>query len=263
MQIVNTLAAGRWRFSVAYRKRMRTDAPKVRKAKTEHSTMAQRVLNKRLSHIGLTGILCNFVDNPEAMFVTLTFDSKHYPETDKDTELFDFAYKEAKLFLQRARRLTQRREQDMKTVFVVAGGDNVRRHVHVVCDCLDGEDLRALWDRGNVDWHRLEDRQDDPMKWDFVRENGNVDPAQIAGYLMENAACCPLGKHPWHASRNCERAERVESYEIPDNQPIPAPEEADIINEEIKRNDYSEFRILELILPKVQEVQHKPKRASA
>ena len=250
MQVVHTIAAGRYRFSVAYRKRQRSDTPKAREKKLHHSNASQRILNKKLSHVGLTGIIANnFADNPEAMFVTLTFDSNHYPDTDKDSELFKWAYKETKLFLQRAKRLTARRELEMRSVFVIGGGDNVRRHVHVVLDSLTGADLKALWDRGNIDWHRLNQRQDDPMKWDFVRDNGNVDPAQIAGYLMENAACCPVGKHPWHASKNCQRAETIEKYEIPDCTPIPMPDDADVINQETKDNGYSEFRILEMILP--------------
>ena len=262
MQIVKTIAAGRWRFSVAYRKRIKTDSPKARNAKIQHSTDAQRILNRRLSHVGLTGIIANtFADSPDSQFVTLTFDSGHYLATDKESELFDYAYKEAKLFLQRSRRLTARRDQEMHSVFVIGGGNNVRFHIHVVLDTLTGEDLRALWDRGNVDYHRLDVRQEDPMKWDFVRDNGNVDPAQIAGYLMENAACCPLGKHPWHASKNCQRAETLETYEIDDNVPIPAPDDADIITEERKSNAYSEFRILECILPKRQEVWIPPSAA--
>ena len=256
MQIVKTIAAGRWRFSVAYRKRLRSDSPKARAAKIQHSSEAQRILNKRLSHVGLTGILANnFTDLPGSQFVTLTFDSNHYPDTNKETELFDYAYKQAKLFLQRGRRLIKRRGQELHSVFVIGGGNNVRFHIHVVLDCLTGDDLRALWDRGNVDYHRLGIRQDDPMKWDFVRDNGNVDPAQIAGYLMENAACCPLGKHPWHASKNCIRSEAIESYEIADNTPIPIPDDADVIVEEKKSNSYSEFRILECILPKSEIVR--------
>lgn len=255
MQVVHTIGAGRYRFSVAYRKRSRSDSPKARAKKAEHSTAAQRILNKKLSHVQLTGIIAeNFADNPDALFVTLTFDSQHYPDTQKDSELLTFAHKETNLFLQRSRRLTARRGQDLKTVFVIGGGNNVRRHVHVVCDSLSGEDLLALWGRGNVDWHKLSDRQDDPMKWDFVRDTGNVDPAQIAGYMMENAACCPVGKHPWHASRSCVRAETVEVYEIPDYTPIPMPEDADVINQETKDNGYSEFRILEMILPFGQNV---------
>lgn len=250
MQIVKTIGAGRWRFSVAYQKRERKDTPRVRAAKTEHSTAAQKVLNRRMSHVGLTGIIAeNFADAPGAMFVTLTFDSKHYPAGAKESEQWDYAYKEGKLFLQRAKRLCARRQQELRTVYVVAGGNNIRHHIHLLCDALTGDDLRALWDRGNVDFHPLAVRQDDPFKWDFVRDGGNVDPAQIAGYLMENAACCPLGKHPWHASKNCVRAETVETYELPDRVPIPAPEDADIIHEETHSNSYSEFKILELILP--------------
>lgn len=261
MQIVKVIGAGRWRFAVAYRKRERTDSPKARQAKTQHSCDAQRILNKRLSHVGLTGIIANnFADNPAAKFVTMTFDKDHYPDTDRESELFDYAYKQAKLFLQRAKRLTARREQELRTVFVIGGGNNVRYHVHVVLDCLTGEDLLALWQRGNIDWHCLESRQDDPMKWDFVRDNGNVDPAQVAGYLMENAACCPLGKHPWHASRNCDRAETVEQFEILDGAPIPQPDDADVVNCETKQNAYSEFKILELILPKVRNVKVIPYR---
>lgn len=250
MQVVKTIGAGRWRYSVAYRKRERSDTPRARAAKTEHSTAAQKILNLRMSLVQLTGIIAeNFADVPSAMFVTLTFDKDHYP-AGKDSELWDFAYRQGKLFLQRAKRLCARREQELRTVYVVAGGNNIRHHLHMVCSGLTGDDLKALWDRGNVAYHKLNVRQDDPMKWDFVRDGGNVDPAQIAGYLMENAACCPLGKHPWHASRNCVRAETVEEYEIPDNVPIPAPENSDIINQETKSNSYSEFKVLELILPK-------------
>ena len=260
MQIVKTIAAGRWRFSVAYRKRCRTDSPKARAAKTQHSSDAQKLLNRKLSAIGATGIIAlNFADNPKSRFITLTFDKAHYPATDKEQELYTYTEKQADLFLQRARRLCKLRGNTLKAFWFLGRGEGGRFHVHVITDAFSGEDLRALWQKGNVDYHYLKDRQDDPEKWDFVRDNGNVDPAQIAGYAIRNATeACPLGKHLWHATKSCERAAAEQTYEIEDNMPIPVPEESDIINEEIRRNDYSEFRVVEFILPVGAKVQISP-----
>ena len=251
MQIVKTIAAGRWRFSVAYRKRYRTDSPKARAAKSKHSSDAQKILNRKLSIIGAAGIIAeNFADNPKSRFITLTFDADHYPDTDKEQELYDYTERPADLFLQRARRLCKLRGQTLRTFWFAGRGEGGRFHIHVITDAFSGEDLRALWQKGNVDYHYLKDRQEDPEKWDFVRDSGNVDPAQIAGYAIRNATeACPLGKHLWHASKSCRRASTELSLEIDDNTPIPVPAESDVINEEIRRNDYSEFRIAEYILP--------------
>lgn len=251
MQTVKTLSAGRYRYSVAYRKTSRTDSPKARKAKAEHSTTAQQMLNRKLSLLGLTSIIAaNFADSNTAKFVTLTFDKDHYLAGLKESELYEYANAEAKLFLQRAKRLCARRQSDLKTVYAIGGGNNIRYHIHLCLDGLAGEDIRAVWDRGNADYHLLNRKQDDPKKWDWLTENGNVNPAQIATYLYENSECCPLGKHRWHASRNCVRAETEESYEIPDCTSIPCPDGAEVLNEGRDANPYSEIRILELILPK-------------
>lgn len=266
-QIVKTIAAGRYRFSVAYRKRTRTDSPKVRAAKTQHSTTAQKLLNRKLSRLGLTAIIAaNFSDCPTAQFATLTFDSAHYPAGLKESELHEFANAEAKLFLQRAKRLCSRRSTELRTVYVIGGGNNIRYHIHFCLDGLTGEDIRGLWGRGNADYHLLSCRQDDPMKWDWLTEGGNVNPAQIAGYMDENAECCPLGRHRWHASKNCIRPEVQETYEIPDAVPIPCPEGAEVLTESREANQFSEFRTLEVILQKTENVpdpSRKKKRSAA
>ena len=260
MQTVKTIAAGRWRFSVACRKRSRSDSPKARAAKAKHSSDAQKILNRKLSAIGATGIIAvNFADNPKSRFITLTFDKDHYPVTDKVQELYAYAERQADLFLQRGRRLCKLRGRELKAFWFLGRGERGRYHIHVITDAFSGDDLRALWQRGNVDYHYLNDRQDDPEKWDFVRDNGNVDPAQIAGYAIRNATeACPLGKHLWHASKTCQRAAAEQTFEIDDNTPIPVPDESDIINEEIRRNDYSEFRVVEFILPVGAKVQISP-----
>lgn len=265
-QIVKTIGAGRWRYSVAYSKRSRSDSPKARAAKAQHSSAAQQVLNRKLSRLGLTGIIAaNFADCDSARFVTLTFDKEHYPQGKRDSELYEFAIREAELFCQRAKRLCRRRDAQMRTVYAVGGGDNLRYHIHFCLDTLSGEDIRALWGRGNADYHRLDDRQDDPEKWDWLTEDGNVNPAQIAAYMDINAECTPLGRHRWHASRNCERPEVIESNELPDNVPIPVPTDAEVLQEGREANQYSEFRTLELILPRTENIpeRSRKKRRSA
>lgn len=260
-QTVKTIAAGRYRFSVAYRKRSRTDSPKARAAKTQHSSAAQKLLNRKLSLLGLTAIIAaNFSDSPTAQFVTLTFDSDHYPAGLKESELHGHANAEAKLFLQRAKRLCSHRRTELRTVYVIGGGNNIRYHIHLCVDGLTGEDIRGLWDRGNADYHLLSCRQDDPMKWDWMTEEGNVNPAQIAGYMDENAECCPLGRHRWHASKNCLRAETQETYEIPDAVPIPCPDGAEVLTEGRESNQYSEFRTLEIILPRTENIPERSRK---
>ena len=99
----------------------------------------------------------------------------------------------------------------------------------------------------NVDYHHLyTDR-----KWISDREwyskANNVNPVAIAKYLMHNASCRQVGKHPWHASRNCIRPKADPAVIVPDSTSIEPPAGAEVLDREDTATMYSTFRFIEYI----------------
>lgn len=250
---VKTRRAGRYCMAVAYTRPVKKDNDTARGEKKKHSTKARQLLNDKASRLQLTAIIAeNFMDSDTAFFVTPSFDCEHYPEFRKQSEYWNFCCKEAKLFLERLRRLAKKRGDSIRSVFCPGIGEGGRWHLHILVDGCSAEDLRDTWGRGGIDYHRLTDRKflQDPNRQWYDKQLGGANPIAIAKYMMRNAACRQLGKHPWHASRSCKRP-TVEPARVMQDKTAILPDYAILINLEENNTMYSSFSMVEYILPKV------------
>lgn len=247
-QYLKILKAGRYNLLTTYPMTTRADCPKARAEKKNHTTKAQQLVNDRNSRIAATAIIAaNFADSPTAFFVTPSFDDKHYPIFAKDSEYRAFCRSEAKNYIKRLRRIAKSRGGEIKYLYSVAKGEGGRWHFHMLVDGVTAEDIRDAWDRGNVDYHHLyTDR-----KWisdrEWYSQANNVNPVAIAKYLMHNASCRQVGKHPWHASRNCVRPKAEPAVIVPDSTSIEPPAGAEVLDREDTATMYSTFRFIEYI----------------
>lgn len=240
-------------MTVAYTRPTRQDTEAARGQKKKHSTKARQLLNDKASRLQLTGIIAeNFMDSQTAFFCSPTFDEDHYPILRKQSEYWSFCCKEAKLFLERLRYLAKKRGSSIRSVFCPGIGKEGRWHLHILVDGCTAEDIRDTWGRGDINYHRLSDRaflQDPKRQW-YDRQIGGANPIAIAKYMMRNASCRQLGKHPWHASRNCKRP-TVEPARVMQDKTAILPDYAVLLNLEENNTMYSSFSMVEYVIPKV------------
>lgn len=245
------IRGGRYNIVTSYPVTTRWDGPKARAEKKNHTAKAQQLVNDRNSRIALTAIIAeNFADSPTAFFVTPSFDAAHYPAFGKKSEYWAFCCSEAKNYIKRLRRLAKHRGGAIKYVYSVGVGEGGRWHFHMLIDGVTAEDIRDAWGRGGVDYHHLYT----DTKWvamrDWYCKVSNVNPVAIAKYMMRNASCRLVGKHPWHASRSCVRPKAEPATIIPDNASIEPPEGSEVLDRETSETLYSSFRFIEYIEPK-------------
>lgn len=243
--------SGRYCVAVAYSNISRKDSPKARAEKKNHSSAAQQVVNDKNSCRKLAGIVAaNFADSKTALFVTPSFDDDHYPQFEKASEYRAYCLKEARNYLERLKYLIKKRGGVIKYAYSVGVGEGGRWHFHALIDGATLEDCATVWNQGDVDAHRLYGE----TKWITDREwsskVSNVNPVAIAKYLISNARSRNLGQHPWHASRNCEKAQLVETKTITDGASIEPPDGSEILDRENTATVYSNFQFIEYILPK-------------
>lgn len=247
------MRAGRYVFATAYSRPTSKDSPTARAEKKNHSTMARKMLNEKASRLQLTGIIAeNFADSQTAFFCSLTFDDAHYPQLSKQSEYWALCHRQGKNWLDRLKYVVTPRGGFIKYVFCAGIGKGGRWHIHALIDGCTAEDLQATWTLGNIDFHNLysERRWGQDRQW-RSRKGGNVNPVAIAKYMMRNASCRPLGKHPWHASRNCKRPTVEAARVIRDDTCIEPPEGSEILTKEKHEGMYSQYVVFEYILPEV------------
>lgn len=247
------MRAGRYVFAVAYSRPTQKDSPAARAEKKKHSTKARQLLNEKASRLQLTGIIAeNFADSETAFFCSLTFDDAHYPEYAKQSEYWAYCIRQGKNWLDRLKYVVSRRGGSIRYVFCAGIGEGGRWHIHALVDGCTAEDLTATWTLGNIDFHNLysERRWGQDRQW-RSRKGGNVNPVAIAKYMMRNASCRPLGKHPWHASRNCKRPTVERAKVIRDASSIEPPMGSEVLSMEKNDTMYSQYVMYEYILPQV------------
>lgn len=255
------LRGGRYTIVTTYPVITRWDCPKARAEKKNHSSRAQRLVNDRNSRIALTAIIGeNFSDSPTAFFVTPSFDAAHYPNLPNNSEYWSFCCSEAKLYVKRLRRIAKKRGGDIKYAYSVGIGEGGRWHFHMLIDGITAEDIRDTWGRGGVDYHQLYT----DTKWVAAREwyckADNINPVAIAKYLMHNASCRKVGKHPWHVSSTCVRPKVEQATIIPDSTSIEPPEGAEVLDRETSQTMYSFFQFIEYIEPRAATAPRKRRR---
>ena len=245
------LQAGRYCMAVAYSRPTQKDSPQARAEKKKHSTKARQLLNDKASRLQLTGIIAkNFADSKTAFFVSPDFNEDNYPQLNKSSEYWDFCIREAKKYVSRLNYLVKKRGKELRYVYCPGVGDDGRWHIHMLIDGCTAEDIVAAWTLGNANYHRLYADK----KWMSDRDwrnkkTKNVNPVAIAKYFLSNASCRLLGKHPWHASKNCERPTVQPARVIHDSTDIQPPDGAEILSYDKTESLYSSFEFYEYILP--------------
>lgn len=251
---LKTIIAGRYRYTYTYSKVNRKDSQKARAEKEKSSSTAQKMVNDRMSRIQLTGILAlNFCDVPGAMFVTVTFDEDHYPQERNRKKRRAVIEREAENYCKRMQYMAKKRGATFKRVWFIGFGDEGRYHIHVVVVGITWEDVIACWaERGNVDFHFLYGSKDkewmQTREW-YSKKTKGANPVQMAKYAMQNANERPLGKHPWHASRNCLRPAFSAAVLVPDDTSIDPPSDCELLDKRDISTIFSSCCYVEYIVP--------------
>lgn len=246
------LQSGRYCMAVAYSRPTQKDSQRARSEKKKHSTKARQLLNDKASRLQLTAIIAqNFADSKTAFFVSPTFDDNHYPKYIKQSEYWDYCNREAKKYIARLNYIVKKRGKELRYVHCPGIGSDGRWHIHLLIDGCTAEDIVAAWTLGDANYHRLYADK----KWMTDRDwrnkkTKNVNPVAIAKYFLSNASCRILGKHPWHASKNCERPVVQPAKVIHDSTDIQPPEGAEILSYDKSESLFSSFECYEYILPK-------------
>lgn len=216
---------------------------KVRAAKRKASSEAQQRMNAKYSWQKLELMLAaNFL--PGDLVVTLTYDDEHLPENRQA------AAQRLKRFRRTLADLRKDRGQDLVMIWATEHkSDGGRWHHHCVINST-GEDyaeILRLWV-----WGR--DVEIRPL---VVGRGKNYE--SLARYMCKEARerC---GLRSWIYTRSCRHPE-VESFPVPDDTEIRAPEDATIVAEEIFRTEFGEFHFVKYLAADPQELRGRRPRA--
>ena len=231
------ITAGRLVKEVIYTVPQPRDGERVRAGRSKLTTAAQRALNYRTAQGRLEMLLAANFDKRD-LFCTLTYRDDCLP-----VKLAD-AKKNIRVFLRLLRRERQRHGEDLKYVYVTEGrhGDK-RYHHHIVVNATSLDDLEmicSLWQYGDmIDVKRIEGRE-------YI---------DVARYITkEGAEDKPVGAQMWTRSRNLVLP-RVESFFVPDDEPLQPPPGAHVLEREVKQNEYGSFSYLKYRIPWDQDLQ--------
>lgn len=246
-----SIQAGRYRCDYTYSRVSRYDSDKARAEKKRASSAAQKLVNDKLSRIQLTGILAEtFIDYSDSYFVSLTLDELHYPVTPRKSEIRAVMERHAPNYIERLRYQAKKRGVEVYSVWWLGIGEEGRYHIHCVLRGPSWEDIRDCWQLGNVDFHNLYADHEWAAGRDWWSPATNrANPVQIAKYAMQNANERPVGKHPWHASRNCKRPKAQPARIVPDAASIDPPDGAELLDKIDHSTVYGAYTVVEYILP--------------
>ena len=229
MKTKKIIVAGALVREVIYSRASSHDSAKVRREKRKTSTEAQQRLNARYSWEKLELMLAaNFV--PRDLVVTLTFDDEHRPETRQE------AAARLKKFRKELTAIRAERGEELRMIWTLEDKLGIGRwHVHLVMNAT-GDDFREIlncWPYGSeVEIRRLE-----------VEKQRNYETQ--ARYMCKEARERP-GLRSWSATRNCRRPE-IETFPVPDDTTVQAPEGATVIVEENKRTEFAEYSFIKYL----------------
>lgn len=258
---LRTVQAGRYVRMAVSTKVKAKDSPKCRAEKQKATSRAQAAINTKMSTTALASIIAeNFLDSPTALWVTLTFDEDHYPNFERRSEYWSFCCREATNYLARLRRLSRARKLELLSLFAPGTEEDGRYHIHMLLDQSRTDDIRDAWGKGNVDYHYL---TGDPHyftdKGWASKKSKNINPVCIAVYLSHNAKDRPVGKHPWHASKNCKRPKPDKPKTVHDDYSFPVPDGAEILDNLKISTLFGDYEYIEYLLPPRKRKQRKPR----
>ena len=166
--------------------------------------------------------------------VTLTYDDKHLPGSK------GAAKAQIRKFLRKLREVRKRRGEALLYIYTTEGFhgreqsdvfgwdsalEDKRVHHHMVLNGKEVEELRSLWDCGEI--------RTEPVDIHYYRE--------LAKYLTKEAreeGRARPGERTWCCSRNLDRNVEVEYYDLPDGITLTAPEGAIDYTQFHEKNPY-------------------------
>ena len=223
--------AGRIVRAVVYDQPLATDEPRIRAAKSRHSSAAREKLNAKASWEKCEAAMAANFDRRD-LWVTLT-----YTEAPPTREA---AMRCLGTFLRLLRSSRTGRGASLRYIknaeHLTDDGSEGRWHHHLVVNAAGGdyEEIRGLWSKwgDNVDFEPLLD--------------GTMDYEARARYLCKERP--PLGKQAWTPSRGLKRPVRTSEL-VDDALTLAPPPGAIILDRDQKDNAWGSFSYIKYLLP--------------
>ena len=209
-------------------------AKKNRAGRSRPTCAAQLFYNNKCSWQELELLIANNFGKGD-LVVTLTYDDEHLPQNKTAAKAC------ARKFLRKLREVRKRREEDLLYVYTTEGFhgaeqnelfgwdsalEDKRLHHHLVLNGSEVEELRSLWEYGEI--------RAEAVDIHYYRE--------LAKYLTKEAreeGRAKPGERTWCCSRNLDRDYEVEYIEIPmDGVTLTAPEGAINYEQFHEKNPY-------------------------
>ena len=237
---LKTVYAGPLRVQALYNRCAPTDTPKVRQAKHQASSDAQRRMNQIYSYQKLElSLAVNFPTPGSGLVVTLTFDDDHMPK-DRAEALRRFKYFRQKLDAARkAAGLPQLVAFWSPEVLTSATG---RWHFHIVINSTgrDAELIRSCWIYGS------------DVEIEKLRVDAEKNHETLARYMTKELRECQEyaakpGLHGWSCTRNAKRPER-ETLTVPDDYELAPPDGCTILIDEKKTTEFASWHVMKIRL---------------
>lgn len=228
--------AGGIQVAALYNRCSGREAQKVRQAKHQASSAAQRRMNQIYSFQQLElRLAVNFPVAGSALVVTLTHDDAHMPKDRKEAQL------RFKYFLKKLRAERKAAGLPEPVVFwapEILTSASGRWHQHIVLDNTgcDLDIIRRCWIYGKeVEAEKLQ-----------VDDKKNHET--LARYMTKELRECQEyetrpGLHGWSCTRNAKKPE-VYTITVPDDYELEAPEGSTVILDERKATEWASYRVL-------------------
>jgi len=233
---LKTIYAGPLRVQALYNRCAPTDTPKVRQAKHQASSDAQRRMNQVYSYQKLElSLAVNFPTPGSGLVVTLTFDDNHMPK-DRAEALRRFKYFRQKLDAARkAAGLPELVAFWSPEVLTSATG---RWHFHIVINSTgrDAELIRSCWIYGS------------DVEIEKLRVDAEKNHETLARYMTKEPRECQEydakpGLRGWSCTRNARRPE-TDTQTVGDDFRLEPPAGAVVLIDERRATEWASFHIL-------------------
>ncbi len=207
------------------------DSSAVRAGKKSLSSEAQQRMNLKYAYQKLElQIAANFGVND--LYCTLTYDDEHLP---KDRKI---ATRRMQAFWKKLRTAREKAGKELRYIYVTEGkhGDG-RLHHHVLINATgeDYDEIRQLWNYGNVDYVR-------------IRIDRDKNYESIAKYMCKEQRE-KLGQRLWSCSRNLKKPEQ-ETFRVDDDTSILAPPGALVLEDSSDHvTEYGHYRYIKFLAP--------------
>ena len=232
--------AGPIRVQALYNRCAPRDTPKVRQAKHQASSEAQRRMNQIYSYQELElRLAVNFPRPGSALVLVLTFDDAHAPKSRKE------AQRRFKYFLKKLREAYRAAGLPEPVVFwspECLSSATGRWHFHGVISAT-GRDLdliRGCWIYGS------------DVEAKKLRVDAEKNHETLAKYMTKELRECQEydarpGLHGWSCTRNAKKPE-TETMTVPDDFRLEPPENCAVLLDEKKSTEWASYHVLKFRL---------------